>query len=119
MEPWQETFLEALHALSDIERQRSAWVEPGGAWFPDPGELVCQVFDDSSVNELLAEGMLFSAATDDLLRQLDRLADEVDVEVAPEALLASDAWLVLARLAARVRDAVAADLGATVDDPLR
>ena len=72
------------------------------ARFPDPDELVCQIFDDSGIDVLLAEGQVFSETTDAALRRLSVLAEALDLHQTPTRLLSSEGWLEFAREAARV-----------------
>ena len=51
---WHEAVLVGLRLLSDLELQRSAWLEGEGAC-PDATELVCGLFDDSGLDDLLEE----------------------------------------------------------------
>lgn len=109
-QPWHAGLIESLEAASDLERQRSAWLGRGGPHVPDPVELVCQIFDDSAIDDVLAEGVVFSSSTDAMLRRLSALAAELDLTLPPEALLASEGWVGFTREAARALAAVRADL---------
>ena len=99
---WIAGFIQSLEEASNIDRQRSAWVGRRDPNFPAPAELVCQLFDDSGVDDLLAEGVVFSEATDALLRRLSSLAADLDLNGPPEVLLSSEGWGGFAREAARV-----------------
>lgn len=81
-----------------------------GPNFPAPAELVRQIFDDSGIDDLPAEGVVFSDATDAMLRRLSSLAAELDLNVPPERLLSSEGWVGFAREAARVLALVREDL---------
>jgi hypothetical protein len=107
---WHAGFVQSLQEASDIERQRRAWVGRGDPSFPAPTELVCQIVDDSGLGDLLAEGVVFSKATDDMLRRLCSLAAELDLSAAPGALLSSEGWIGFAREAARALGSVRAEL---------
>lgn len=110
MEPWHAGFLESLEAAADLHGQRTAWVDRTNTQFPDPVELMCQLFDDSGVFDLLADGGVFCEATDAALRRLSVLADGLDVEADPGLLLSSAGWLEFAGAAARALELVSADL---------
>lgn len=101
MEFWQAELIESLEQASDIERQRTAWIGSNAPDVPDPVELICQIFDDTAVGDLLEKGAVFSEATDAALRRLRSLAAELDLNLAPDALLSSAGWLEFAREARR------------------
>lgn len=103
MKPWQAEFVQSLEAASDVRRQRVAWVDRTGPFFPDPVELICQIFDDSAIEDLMAKGVVFSEATDAAIRRLHALVSELDLNQEPERLLSSEGWTAFAREAGRVR----------------
>jgi len=107
---WHCVFLESLEALAGIERQRRAWLDGTDSSFPSPVELVCQLFDDSGIDDLLEIGLVFSQPTDALLRKMSSLAEEVDVEVAAEKLLQCESWRRLSQDAGRALQMVKVDL---------
>lgn len=92
VQDWLVGFIQSLEEASDFTRQWEAWVERSDPNLPSPIELVCQAFDDSGVDDLLSEGLVFSDATDDRLRRLSALATELDLKVPPETLLSSNGW---------------------------
>lgn len=102
-EPWHTALLQSLDALSDTDRQWRAWVERESANFAGPVELICQVFDDSGLSELLQAGQVFSPDADDLLRKMDALVLQINVDQPVEQLLNSARWLELAKLANQAR----------------
>lgn len=102
MKPWQAAFIESLEAASDIDRQRVAWVDRTGPFFPDPVELICQIFDDSAIEDLMAKGVVFSETTDAAIRRLDALVEGLILDQKPKQLLASEDWIEFAREAGRV-----------------
>jgi hypothetical protein len=112
VQDWHAGFIQSLEEASDVDRQRRAWVDRRDPDFPVPAELVCQIFDDSGVDELLVEGVVFSEATDAMLRRLSSLAAELDLSAPPDALLSSEGWVGFAREAARVLALVREDLAA-------
>ena len=90
-QPWHELLLEALAEAADRDAQHRAWVEESGPNLPPPKELVCQIFEDSGLGDLLEEGV-FSEEVDGIFRQMDSLAKEVDLDQAPDLLLKDSAW---------------------------
>lgn len=107
---WHEGFVQSLEEGSDIDRQRRAWSDRTDTDFPAPAELVCQIFDDSGVDDLLAEGVVFSESTDAILRRLSTLAAELNVDENPELLVSRAGWVEFAREAARALALVRKDL---------
>ena len=107
---WHGGFLQALEEIANTTRQRQSWVDLSDSLFPSPTELVCQLFDDSGVNDLLEKGIVFSEDTDAILRRLSSLAGELDLDISPEVLLSSAQWIELTYQAARALDMVRADL---------
>lgn len=110
LEDWHSDFVESLEGASDIDLQRRAWVDLEDPNFPDPGELICQIFDDSGVDALLDRGVLFSETTDAMLRRLSSLATGIDTTGSPHALLASEEWRTFVRQAAQTLALVRRDL---------
>ena len=107
---WHAGFLQSLEEASDIDGQRSAWVDRTNTRFPAPAELICQIFDDTGIDDLLAESVIFSEATDAALRRLSTLAAGLDLDEEPGRLVSSERWLEFAREAARVLALVREDL---------
>lgn len=100
-EPWHEAVLASLAELRDATRQQQAWLETGAelyAFPSSPSELVCELFDDTGLAELLSTGA-FGGKADALLRELDQLLREIDLARAPELLLADRSWQMAQRLA--------------------
>jgi len=112
MRAWHADFVQSLEEATDIDAQRAAWIARTNTDFPEPTELLCQIFDDSGVDDLLAEGAVFSEATDVALRELSQLASRQDLTETPERLLSSEGWLEFAREAARVLALVREELAA-------
>ncbi len=109
-EPWHAGFVESLEQAADLDGQRTAWGERTNIQFPTLVELMCQLFDDSAITDLLAEGGVFSEATDDALRRLIVISEGLDLEDDPERLLSSAGWLAFVGAAARALELVRADL---------
>ncbi|MEZ4376172.1 MAG: hypothetical protein R3B07_35530 [Polyangiaceae bacterium] len=99
---WHTGFIQSLEEASDIEAQKAAWVDRRSTHFPEPAELICQMFDDSGIDDLLAEGAVFSETTDAALRRLSKLAARLTLDESPERLALSDEWGEFARETARV-----------------
>jgi hypothetical protein len=119
MQAWQAALIDSLEDLSDTERQKSAWLDLTGAFFPAPVELICQVFDDSAIDISLAKGRVFSDETDAILRWLMARVADFDVAVDPRVLLSSAAWTEIAHEAARAALLIRRDLaGAEVDQSI-
>lgn len=101
--PWQQGVVECLRDLSDVDLQRRAWLD-GSEYCHDPIELLCSIFDD--VTPELDAGQAFSPKCDGLLRKLDRMIDEVDVEQRPECLLEDPKWKEVAVMAKTALDEI-------------
>src|SRR5687768_8848777 len=97
---WHVAFLQSLEEASNLERQRRAWIGGMEPAFPTPTELICQIFDDSGVNDLLSEGIVFSESTDALIKKLSLLTGHLNLMSGPAALLSSEDWIRFARQAA-------------------
>jgi hypothetical protein len=109
-EPWHEALLESPADLADVQAQEQQWVRSDPPVWPSPDELRCQLFDDTGIDVLLERGSAISPEVDALLRELDRVTDDVDTEQSPEQLLRDEQWLTAARLADRTLAAVRAAL---------
>jgi hypothetical protein len=107
---WHYGFVQSLEEASDIDAQRAAWANRTNNHFPEPAELICQIFDDTGIDDLLADGVVFSETTDAALRRLSALAARLDLDEAPERLMSSEGWLEFAHETARVLDLVRQDL---------
>lgn len=117
-EPWLDSFAESLRDAADLNGQKEAWVERKRVDFPSPVELLCQIFDDSGVGDLLdAQRCVFSTTTDAALRKLAKQAARLDLDQEPKQLVASEAWIEFALEASRVLDLVRADLTFVMIDP--
>jgi len=105
-ELWHSRLLESLDELSDVDRQASAWVHRDLEFFPTATELLCQLFDDTGLDQLLSAGEVFSPPLDELLRKMSTLASQVDVELPAEQLLQDALWKELAAMAAQAYNGV-------------
>jgi hypothetical protein len=113
MKPWQVQLVESLEAAADIDWQRRTWIDRVPPDDPAPGELLCQIFDDSAIDELMAGGVVFSEATDAVLRELSELADDLDereLNEEPALLLSNKRWVSFTRKAAEALAMVRKDL---------
>jgi hypothetical protein len=98
-EIWRVNLIHNLTELSSLEQQRQNWIFKSTPFSVSPTELICSVFDDSSILELMEVGTVFSPEADAILKELSGVADAVDVEQPPEALLRDESWLRLTRVA--------------------
>jgi hypothetical protein len=113
---WTAPFLESLRQLADVGAQKQAWVEHRLSEFPAPEELICQVFDDSGIDDALVAGGVFSTDADGLLRQLSRAVGGLDVSRQPARLLADAEWLRVVDLAGQALAAISHGLRARGGD---
>lgn len=98
---WASRFLQPLREMSDVSAQQRACIDGDLPSFPDPVELVCQVFDDSGVDDALAAGTVFSPEADDLLRQLNEAVEAADVSGQADRWINERPWTLVADLARR------------------
>lgn len=111
-EGWHDNFLVALATAADIETQKTAWLEQRG-YLPCPAELLCQLFDDSAIDDLLERGDVFSPTTDQTLRELSELAGRIDATEPPQRLLRSREWVRFVTVAARALEMARVDMAST------
>jgi hypothetical protein len=86
-----------------------AWVEDRLPSFPGPEELICQVFDDSGIDDALIDGIVFSANADEILKQLSRAAATIDASGRPEEFVRGEEWKRVVHLAEKALAAIAHD----------
>jgi hypothetical protein len=98
-ETWRVHFIQALTELSNIEQQRQDWLSRSPPEGLCPTELVCSVFDDSAIDELMKIEVVFSPEADAVLKQMSKLTNTVDVEQPLQALLRDERWVRLTQLA--------------------
>lgn len=110
-EPWHDSFLESLAELADIDRQRSTWVGGEANDLPSPSELVCQVFDDSGLDDFLRSGTVFSEPVDELLRELSNSVETFDLGKPAAELVADAEWVAIADRAGHALQKVQSILG--------
>jgi hypothetical protein len=76
---WQQNAVDCLREISDTELQKRAWLEKEAMEFPCPVELVCQLFDDTGLDDALEAGeVFFSPECDSLLRERRCVAEGRD-----------------------------------------
>jgi hypothetical protein len=92
---WRNGFLLSLQQLGCLEGQKEKWLKLKDDWFPCPAELLCQVFDDSGIDEMLKRGIIFSEKIDRELNKLSELANSVNTDHPVETLLSDKHWLEL------------------------
>lgn len=89
-----------LRELSDVEQLRRSWFETGEVWLSFD-ELVCRLFDDSTIAVGLARGEVFGSSVDAQLRDLRVRLSAYDPTHGPtRAQTRSAEWTEIARLAA-------------------
>ena len=84
--------VECLRDLSDLNLQRRAWLAGDDRTLPSPTELICQLFDDTGLDEELEAGQVFSPKCDAFLRNLSRKCWDIDVDRSPRLLLEDSNW---------------------------
>jgi hypothetical protein len=88
-----------LRELSDVEQLRRSWFETGEVWLSFD-ELVCRLFDDSTIAASLARGEVFGSSVDEPLRELGVRLSAYDPTHGPTlAQTRSAEWTEIARLA--------------------
>ena len=110
--PWQQMVLSCLRDLSDTEQQRQTWLNMNGGDLPPPGELVCQLFDDTGLDEELEIGTAISPECDVVLRELGRKLDDIDFDQPTRMLLKDPAWHEAGSMAAtavRIMERISSD----------
>jgi hypothetical protein len=88
----RQAVVDGLRELSDIDLQRRSWVEGLGGRLPSPVELVCQLFDDSGLGDLLDIGRVFSVESDGALKELGRRVSLVNMDQPLDDLLEDPDW---------------------------
>jgi hypothetical protein len=104
MKGWQETVKSSLQQLSSLEAQRLSWIEGVTGLLPSPEEIICQLYDDSGLGDLLDDGAVFSPDCDAALRKLGQAVALVNTNQPTYLLLADPEWhavVVMAREALR------------------
>ncbi len=102
---WHEAVLVGLRLLSDLELQRSAWLEGEGAC-PDATELVCGLFDDSGLDDLLEDGEVFWPELDHHLRVMSQFSERIGTDRPAGEILDDPLWKTLSTLSTKARSAL-------------
>lgn len=106
--------LDCLGQLADPEFQERVWVRGQGPEVSSYVEVVCQLFDDTGLGDLLddgaAEAAFGSEAVGELLR-LRQLVDSIPSGVDAASLVRLPAWEETVRVAGRARRVLAASMG--------
>lgn len=88
-----------LRELSDVEQLRRSWFETGEVWLSFD-ELVCRLFDDSTIAASLARGEVFGSSVDEPMRELGVRLSAYDSTHGPTVAQTNSAeWTEIARLA--------------------
>ena len=110
MNPLRKTLLvECLRQLADRSFQERVWVRGEGPEVSSYVEMVCQLFDDTGVGELLDAGgaaKALGAEASQELAKLSGLLDGFPPGLDPASLLRSPAWTDVLRTAARAGELV-------------
>lgn len=70
-EPWNNYLLDSLAILADIPLQERIWIDGDYTIFVEsPSELICRVFDDGMMDELLEGKNIFSDEADKIFREI-------------------------------------------------
>lgn len=81
---------ESLGDLADIDFQRRAWLSADGPEVSSFDELICQVFDDTGLSDVIDKPYLediVGRAAAARLRTLDRAVSEIDSDLPPAELI--------------------------------
>lgn len=56
-DPWHDYLVDSLEHATDLDSQRTAWDDRTLIELPiNPGELMCQIFDDTGIGDLVDAG---------------------------------------------------------------
>lgn len=105
-EVWRAQFVASLDDLSDLARQRQDWIDSAPPTGMSPTELVCAVFDDSAIHELMDAGTVFSTKVDSMIRSMRDVVRAIDLSQPQEALLRDTGWRRLALLAHQIAEEI-------------
>lgn len=104
-QPWHEAVLSFLAFLSNLELQRGAWIRGEGGC-PDATELLCGLFDDTGLEDLLEEGDVFWPELDHHLRVMSQLSERIGTERPPQEILDDPLWKTLSTLSTKALSAL-------------
>lgn len=108
-QPWHDLVVDNLRRLGDQELQRAAWIEGEGGC-PDATELLCGLFDDSGLDDLLEAGDVFWPELDHHLRVMSQFCERIGTERPPQEILEDPLWKTLAVLSVKALEALEARL---------
>ena len=106
--------IQCLEELADRSFQDRVWVRGDGPEVSSAVELVCQLFDDTGLGDLLESGGVATALgpdADRALRELQGLLDGVPAGLDAASLLRHPAWKAVMRAARDALDAMSAGQG--------
>jgi hypothetical protein len=103
----QVAILAGLRELSDVEFQRRVWLSTGAPEVSSFSETVCQLFDDTGLEDLLDRGPVFSPELDEGLRELSAELSRIDSSAPPEEIIESSAMQSIRRKAQVLHDRLA------------
>ena len=106
---WHDLVLLNLRLLADLNLQRAAWIRGAGTC-PDATELLCALFDDSGLDELLEDGEVFWPELDHHFRVMGQFAERIETERSPEEILGDPLWRTFATLSGKALAALEARL---------
>jgi len=96
--------LQCLRELADIDFQERVWIKGEGPEVSSYPELVSQLYDDTSLGDLLERGEgepVFSSETDSLLQQLSTILDDTEAHASTADVLRTPQWAKIRSLALR------------------
>jgi hypothetical protein len=101
MEPWHEMVIQSLEELSDLDFQEKVWVRGEGNMVSSFTEAVNSLYDDSGLNTLMKDGLVFSSKADQALNELHEYLKTFSPGQPAKSLIASDKWHKVIHLANR------------------
>lgn len=94
MQFWQsEQILERLATLSDLDYHVRAWIDGVENDVTSPTEILCQLFDDTSLGDLLEKHQpVFSEDIDKILLKIENYTYKLQDRMDDRTLIYSSAW---------------------------
>ncbi|MDP2306533.1 MAG: hypothetical protein Q8P18_10970 [Pseudomonadota bacterium] len=95
--------LECLRELADANFQQRVWIRGEGPEVSSYSELVCQLFDDTALGDVLESGLagnIFGKPAEAELRRLSILLDQIPAGLDAPALLRHPGWQAAVNVAA-------------------
>lgn len=93
-----------LQQLSDTEYQERVWVRGEGPEVSSYTEVVCQLFDDTALGDLLSSRLdepVLSEELDSILLALSKIFDEIDYKLDIQDILMHPEWNKVKRLSSK------------------